>query len=218
MKIFSNKKMLFKLIVALCIFLTLISFGGPHKVYAEDGGGSFLYKTTKGAVEAGGKLLSPIVDLILSLGDAIIDILQQAIMGTESSITIDTAGKVIIGILSVLFALVIAVGIIMLLGPLAAALPFLSSVAVGAVGIVALGAGGLGGAAAYTGMSGAFLPDITILPTYSISPEEIFKGEILLFDVNIFNPRELYVKVSKDNSEVTKKASEWNAQQDKGRI
>ena len=215
MKIFSNKKMLFKLIVALCIFLALIGSGNNYKVYAEDEGGNFLYKTTKGAVQTGGKLLAPIVDLVLVLGDAVIDILQQAIMGTESSISIDTTAKVIIGILSVLFALVVAVGIILLLGPLAAALPILSSVAVGAVGIASITVGGIVGAAAYRGMSGKFLPDITILPTYSISPEEIFKGEILLFDVNIFNPRELYVKVSKDGTEVTKTAEDWNSQQDK---
>lgn len=31
-------------------------------------------------------------------------------------------------------------------------------------------------------------PDDLILPVYSISPEEIFKGNILLFDVDFFNP------------------------------
>ena len=35
MKILCNNKILFKLIVALCIFLTLISFGCPSEVHAD---------------------------------------------------------------------------------------------------------------------------------------------------------------------------------------
>lgn len=34
------------------------------------------------------------------------------------------------------------------------------------------------------------LPTDLILPMYSLSPEAIFKGEILLFDVNFFNPKD----------------------------
>ena len=81
MKIFSNKKLLFKLIVALCIFLVLTGCIHPNVVHA-----GWLFETTKGAAETGGKLLTPIIDLVLALFDAILDILQQAIMGTESAI------------------------------------------------------------------------------------------------------------------------------------
>ena len=216
MKFISSNKILFKLIVALCIFLTLTSIGLPTRVFAEGEGASSWFGAASGTVESGGKLLTPIVDLILVLGDSVIDILQDAVMGTDSAITIDTAKKVIVGILSILAAAIIAVAVIMLLGPLAGSLGFLASLATGAVGVLALGSGLLGGAVAYGALSGVMLPDFTVLPTYSISPEEIFKGEILLFDVNIFNPRELYVKVTKDSSEQTRKASEWNALNDKG--
>lgn len=35
-----------------------------------------------------------------------------------------------------------------------------------------------------------YLPTDLVLPMYSLSPEAIFKGEILLFDVNFFNPKD----------------------------
>ena len=41
------------------------------------------------------------------------------------------------------------------------------------------------------------MPDNTVLPTFYISPEEICKGDILLFDVNIFNPKEVMVELVK---------------------
>lgn len=37
----------------------------------------------------------------------------------------------------------------------------------------------------------ALYPDVTVLPLFSMSPQELFKGEILLFDVNFFNPKEV---------------------------
>lgn len=42
------------------------------------------------------------------------------------------------------------------------------------------------------------LPDNVVLPTYTISPEEIFEGKILLFDVDFFNPVE-EIKEKKDD-------------------
>lgn len=40
------------------------------------------------------------------------------------------------------------------------------------------------------------LSDTVVLPTYAIGPEEIFSGKILLFDANIFNPKELKIESS----------------------
>lgn len=203
MKIFNNKKMLFKLIVALCIFLTLTSVAMPTKVQA-----SWLFETGKGALETGGKLLSPIIDLVLALGDAVIDILQEAVMGTESIITIKPTLKTILGYIAVVFATVTAFAAVIFLGAaLAALIPLIASVGSGVIGVLAIA----GAAVAYVGVSGAVLPDIVLLPTYSISPEEIFRGDILLFDVNIFNPKELYVKVEKDGNVQKLTATQWNS-------
>ena len=212
MKIFSNKKMLFKLIVALCIFLTLISFSCPSEVQA-----GWLFETGKGAVATGGVILAPVIDLVLALGDGVVDILQQSIMGTESAITIDTPAKTIIGIVTAAIAVAIVVIVTIVAAPIVAALlPIISTIVAGAIGLATLVIGGKVVSAAYSGMSAVFLPDITVLPTYSISPEEIFKGEILLFDVNIFNPKELYVTVYKDDLEAQVKAKQWNDISDSG--
>ena len=208
MKIFSNKKLLFKLIVALCIFLVLTGCIHPNVVHA-----GWLFETTKGAAETGGKLLTPIIDLVLALFDAILDILQQAIMGTESAITIDTKLQTFLGVMAAILATAIIIAAAVFIGPaLAAIASILATVVIGAIGVVTVA----GASLAYTAISGAVLPDITLLPTYSISPEEIFKGEILLFDVNIFNPKELYLKAEKDGSEVEIQAKQWDEVDEEG--
>ena len=57
------------------------------------------------------------------------------------------------------------------------------------------------GAVIGTGVIAAVYYDSTCLPTdlnlplYSISAEEIFRGDILLFDVDFFNPKEVYAKM-----------------------
>lgn len=39
-------------------------------------------------------------------------------------------------------------------------------------------------------------PEHLYLPIYNLSAEEIFKGNILMFDVDFFNPKEIYIKES----------------------
>ena len=46
------------------------------------------------------------------------------------------------------------------------------------------------------------LPTSVVLPMFSISPEEIFQGKILLFDIDFFNPvTDIYVQTIKKDSE-----------------
>ena len=42
------------------------------------------------------------------------------------------------------------------------------------------------------GLDEDYLPDEVVIPLYNISPEEIFKGEVELFDVNFFDPDSEY--------------------------
>lgn len=140
----------------------------------------------------GGKLLEPVVDLLLGIGDAVISILQHAIMGTESAVTIDTSLKILYLVAALLLATV-AVGLaVIYIGPILAQIAILQFVA-GAAGVVKLAVFGTAFFLSYTAMNGAYMPDITLIPTYSISPEEIFEGNVLLFDVNIFNPKAVKV-------------------------
>ena len=57
------------------------------------------------------------------------------------------------------------------------------------VSIATVGAAVWTGTAVADGVAGNFLPDITVLPTYSVSPEEIFEGKLLLFDINFLSQK-----------------------------
>ena len=157
----------------------------------------------------GGKLLQPIVDLLLTLGDGIMDVMQKAVVGVEGHISLDISGAsgwakflgALVGILVIVVITVATGGIATWIAGLGGALGTVLTT-IGSSGIVSmiisgatLAAGVFAGVTVADGISGTFLPDITILPTYSVSPEEIFEGKLLLFDVNFFNPKQLYVKL-----------------------
>ena len=79
MKFFTNKKFLFKFIAVLCICLTIINFGLTPVAQADD---SIVSKI-------GGVLIDPICSLILVLGDGIMEIIQQSIMGSNATAIFD---------------------------------------------------------------------------------------------------------------------------------
>ncbi len=163
----------------------------------------------------GGKLLQPVVDLLLTLGDGIMDGIQRAVIGIDGHISLDIAGKGLLAtILGVLAGILVIVAISVVTGGIGAFVAGLGGAvgtlltAVGSTGIVSMvitaatvAGAVLAGVTVADGVKGAFLPDITVLPTYSVSPEEIFEGKLLLFDINFFKPKEVKVKY-KDNSEV----------------
>ena len=55
---------------------------------------------------------------------------------------------------------------------------------------------------------GTALGNNIVFPLFSYGPEEIFSGKILLFDANIFEPKEVFVRTKA--AEVTVPAEEWN--------
>ncbi len=71
MKIFENKSLLKKIAIIL-IIVTIFSFCFPETVSASDDG-------------VGGKLLSPIVDLFVFLGDGVMNIIHGAIFSNFNS-------------------------------------------------------------------------------------------------------------------------------------
>lgn len=159
----------------------------------------------------GGKLLQPVVDLLLTLGDAVMDIIQKAIVGTDGHITLDLATSIIIKVFGILAAIAVIVVISIAtagIGSIVAGIGGIVGSALTAIGSSSLvtlmisGATILASLSAYNfvvdGFSGAFLPDITVLPTYSVSPQEIFEGKLLIFDINFFDPKE--VSVGKDEN------------------
>lgn len=165
----------------------------------------------RAAAKQGGKLLEPVVDLLLTIGDGIMDVIQQAVVGVDGHVSLDIKGLstffkiigIIVGIAVIVGLTVITGGIGTFLSSLAIGGSFLSTI--GSIGIVStvinlaiLGAGVRIGHAVADGFAGAFLPDITVLPTYSVSPEEIFEGKLVLFDINFFNPK--VVESAKDEN------------------
>lgn len=174
MKIFENKSIFKKIVIVLLIVL-IASFCFSGKVQADDG--------------MGGKLLSPIADLLVFLGDGLMDITHSAIYNIKNTtITIDLANNFWNGLLTVsvgILAAVVVGAIVVFTGGVAAAV--FSGVAAVSAGTV-LAVSVTGGIIAGAYFNSTMLPDDLYLPVYVISPEQIFSNEVLLFDVDFFNP------------------------------
>lgn len=178
MKIFTNQSIWRKIVIVLLIVL-LFNTLMVKPVHAD-------------VLEFGGKLMSPILSLFVSLGDGIMDIIGRTIMGAYSSLyEVDRDDSLLDGILTALVALgaaALAIALVVLTAGAAA-------VALAAIGITATVTVGMGTVIA--GITAGFIagswfhetqvPDDLYLPMYTYSAEEIFKGNILLFDVNFFD-------------------------------
>ena len=193
MSFFTKKNFLYKLIISLCIVLSVMSCSGVKKVYAaeDDGAG------------VGGLLISPICDLLLGLGDAIMNVIQKSVMNTEATLVLDNAdrfdwGALFLGLIVIALAVVLAVvtagGFVAFL---AAITPVLIKAAIIYGALVLVTSGGIN--TVVSAVSAEFLSTKVVLPTYNIGPEEIFSGRILLFDANVFNPKT--VKVDYKNTD-----------------
>ena len=132
----------------------------------------------------------------------ILSILHDSIMGqSETLINIDMSttwweefGGIVIGILAGLAA----IALVVLTCGIAAIIGATITLTVGSVALIATGAVATG-VIVGTYYSNEFLPDDLSLPMYTISAEEIFKGDIALFDIDFFNPKEVYVKIKDPN-------------------
>ena len=192
MEIFTNKSLVLKIVIALVIVI-LFNFCAPTLSHA-------------GVAEViGGTLLSPIIDLLLAIGDGAINLIQSILFGMDNSLLKvavheasfwETVGMVVGAVVGV--AAVIAITIVSGGTALAAIVP-------------ALIAGGVG---AYAGHKIAVecLPDTFYLPVYAISPEEIFQNKIGLLDVNFFNPNEYEEQATVDGQTVEQESTAANLQ------
>lgn len=187
MKIFANKNIWKKIIIAVILMLSF-SFIAPEPV----------------AAGIGGTLMEPICDLLVGLGDGFLNVAHNLLLKQGTTlIRVDLNGALLnifrIVISVIVFAAVMAAaaaltgGGAVLLGSVYAAA---TSTAAGAAATVAASAiianiipialtGAYFGAKAYS--ADVFDNEID-LPLYSISPEGIFSNKIPFFDVNFFNP------------------------------
>ena len=165
MEIFKKKSVVLKIVIAV-VFVILFNFCSPTVSLGFDDALAAL----------GGTLLSPLVDLLISIGDGVIYIIQLIVFGmSESTVKVSTE--------------------------FSDGWEFWSKIAIVALGIVGLVTGGLvfgvigvvGGLYLSSIIEEAFLPPTFYLPLYAISPEEIFQNKIPLLDVNFFNPNTYYM-------------------------
>ena len=192
MKIFQNKNLFKKLMI---IFLIILIF-------------SFCVPKQSKAVSIGGKLLQPITDLILSLSDGVYGIAHKIILQQDTSlIHIDFSEsvweKVATVAIFILVAVATVVAIIATGGAIAALIPAIAGVVSVGLGTTLVVGVGTGLYAASVFNSKAFPDDELVLPLYSISPEEIFSNDLVIFDVDFFNPEQKKV-LTDENGEVLK--------------
>lgn len=180
MKVFENKS-LFKKILIVMLFVIVASFVFSGQVRADDG--------------IGGKLLNPIVDLLVFLGDGIMNIIHGVIYGHyETTIVvplISTIGEIILtGLLAIVIGALVAVALVLASTAVVAALAAkgitIATIGIGTVLMVSAGTG-VAGAALF---NSNVLPDELYLPVYQITPEKIFSNEVPVFDVDFFNPKD----------------------------
>jgi len=185
MSFFTKKNFLYKLIICICIFLALMNIGTPQKVYAKE-------------PETGGALLKPIGELVLGLSDAIMNVLQKAVMGTNATLELDNTKRfdwktaiiwLVVIAIAVAATIITAGGVWAAIGPMIVAAAKIAAI-YGAICLATQGAAHT----VVTSIMAESLNDTLVFPTYTIGPEEIFTGKILLFDANIFNPKEVKVE------------------------
>lgn len=223
MSFFTKKNFLYKLIVCVCIFLVLINFASPQRSYAasEESG-------------IGGVLITPICNLLLAIGDAIMNVIQKSIMGGEATITVDntdsawyekvwTIAKIALCAIAVCIIITIIPGgwafvgtALATVGKFILAKGISTLVLYGTACLVIGGSTVNQGIAAVTAMASNALPDKLVLPTYTIGPQEIFSGKILLFDPNIFNPKQVFVEYETEEgvAQGEVKLEEWKKMND----
>lgn len=193
MKIFMNKRIWQKIVIALVIVLLfqfIVTSPAQATVTTIDGSA----------------LLSPVVGLFVSIADGVEGLLQSVVMqlgsDSESLIKISGTNDWWAGVIvAALFLVGTAVAII-------AAIPtggttVLGWVAFAGSAVLTVTVSGVAYAVTYpitTKIVTNALGDTYYLPMFEISPYEIFANKVLLFDVDFFNPQDDQVKKVDNNS------------------
>lgn len=194
MKFFTNKKIWEKVLLAL-IFVMLFQFAVMEPVQAD-------------AVEFVGKLTSPILSLFVTLGDGVMNILHSTIMGVSNPLlhaeTDSGFWDVFKNVIAAIVTAACVIGAIVASGGLALFLGGVALISAGSFYLtgesILVDLGENAKKAVVSMFTDEMLPEDLYLPAYSYSPEEIFKGNILLFNVNFFRePIEIQQKTHEED-------------------
>ena len=207
-----NISVLKKLVIVFVVIVNMC-FGFSGSVEATVASG-----VANGTVKAaGGVLADPIADFILYVGDSIMDIIHNSILKQENTtIALHPIKNAAIKILKTVFFVVIAAAAVygmIVAAPALTAWFAAKGIELAAMGLgtllVAAGVGGMTGYTAVSVISNNLIPDAEfVLPIYRVTPERIFSNDILLFDVDFFNPKE--DELAKDKHGNTLKDSSGN--------
>ena len=181
MKIFTNKRLFKKILIVLVAIILFSAVVPPKVAYASEA-----------ASTVGGALLSPVASLLIGFGDVVMNIIHDAIYDMDTSMLIVTQKDGGWGILWTILAAVAAIIVIAALAwgaaaigvALLAKLGVAATIGVGSIVTAGLTGGVVAGALTFL----AYFGDNVVFPMYQVSPEEIFKNEIDLLDVNFFDP------------------------------
>lgn len=195
MKFFMNKSIWAKIIIVLVIIILFEFIISKPSLGKDDG--------------FGGKLLSPIVSLVVALADAGVEVMQTSIMETEETLIHvdleDSGWKIFKWIIKIavfaaaVIAIIVSAGTLTLVVGAAIALCFAGEMAGLYNSVMDTAIDGIKNS--IVGYGKDQLPDNLYLPVYSISPEEIFQGHVLLFNVDFFGkPKEILPK--KEDGEI----------------
>lgn len=200
-KIFTNKSIWKKIVVAILIVMAFQMLVSVPRVYAT---GEHIAPVANFVFE--GVLVNPVISLVMTMCDGVIGVLHSSILGQDTTLyTVQPYDAdwvaVIVGLVA--FGIVAAIGIAIAVASGPAGWAGLLAAAKGL--LVTLVVAGGAGVATYAGANAYIrshdsseIPETLYLPIYNYSPEEIFKGNILLFNVDFFNnSKQLYVCYSK---------------------
>ena len=190
MKIFAKKGMLRKLLLIIIVIILFNVIIPTNISNAES--------------DVGGVLLKPITDLMLALGDFIMDIVHNVIYGMNTAIIRIDQDNGWLEFLGIALAVIAAIALVVVGSALltAAAIKIVaviaakigvavaSSISAAAIGTIVTVSVGSGIVAGMFARSEWFSNEI-VMPLYRISPEEIFAGEVRLLNVNFFNEPEI---------------------------
>ena len=197
MKFFTNKSIWSKIIIVL-IFVLLFEF-----VVTKPTLGAEVSETI---VEGGGTLLKPVMSLVVTIGDGLMTVMQEVIMGNILTIApVDVEaniweilGQVITAAVAVLACVAMIAGaiasgggVVLIIATIAKSILTLGAgVAIGTFVVPAVTEGMASGT--MSNISASVFPDTVkipatlYMPMFNYSPEAIFEGKILLFNVDFF--------------------------------
>ena len=184
MKIFANKS-IWRKIVILLLFISIFGFVAPKPV----------------AAGIGGELMNPVIALIVNAGDGIVNVIHKVIVNKDvSMLRVDRQlglgdyAKIFLGV--AVGALAIAATWYFFGG--AAIVSIMKAIAttalkIGVPVVLATSIVGMNGIKVFANLVRYTLESFTDseieIPLFSIGPEEIFEGQIPMFNVNFFDSK-----------------------------